>query len=255
MIINIKYLDKVDISADNYFVINLFRKPFSSNYFEKRFNKLEDAIEYISKHKKFLLRLSNHKNAFNIYILNYSKKNDDCPLLAAHYMGKILNRNTIQFAKYSGESRSIKIAHDLSQVYSESFVIKSDFAINCFAYDYDVLYGDGLKWFKDKDRVRFKEYEITTTDGKIIDKIYLNTSSMCHGVNGIDKMDEMWDGSDVNCDFTCDANVSPDYEEGWDYISVPITVYPCAQFELTGRAEDDPDYWGNWEKKDGEEEG
>ena len=78
---------------------------------------------------------------------------------------------------------------------------------------------------------------------------------MCHGVNGIDKMDEMWDGNDVNCDFTCDANVSPNYEEGWDYISVPFPVYPCAQFELTGRAEDDPDYWGNWEKKDGEEEG
>ena len=253
--VNVKYLDKVIRDGYNYFVVRFFRKPFSDKYFEKLFSKLEDAVEFVAKHRKYLSKLNCHKNAFIIDVMSCIKKDDQCPFLKEYFVGKISNRDTIQFGKYDGESRFIAIAHDLSQVYSESFTVGYGGICNYFAYDYDVLYGDGLKWFKDKDRVRFKEYEVTTTDGKIIDKIYLNTSSMCHGVNGIDKMDEMWDGSDVNCDFTCDANVSPNYEEGWDYISVPFPVYPCAQFELTGRAEDDPDYWGNWEKKDGEEEG
>lgn len=255
--LDVKYLDKVIVNYNDYYTISIARKsPRTYEYYKKKFYKLEDAVKFLFKHRNYLSRLHCNQDAFCINIRNFHKKDNECELINKCFEGKISNRDTIKFGKYAGESRSIYLARDLSQVYSESFCIEGEYDTIYFGFDYDVLYGDGLKRFNNGDKVKFKEYGIYG-EKKDID-IIIHRSSMHYDINGIDKMDEMWDGKTVNCDFTCDANLFPNSKDGgWDYISIPLPVFPCAQFEKIGRVEDDPNHWMNSEgyKKSQKEEG
>ncbi len=242
--LDIKYLDKVIVNYNDYYEVSIARKSFGTHdYYKKKFYKLEDAVKFIIRHKKYLSKLRCNMDAFIINIRNFHKKDNECELINQCFEGKISNRDTIKFGKYAGISRSIYLAHDLSQVYSEAFCIEGRCDTIYFGFDYDILYGDGLKRFSNNDKVKFKEYSIYGEKNDI--DVYIYTSSMHYDINGIDKMDEMWDGNSVNCDFTCDANLFPNEENGWDYISIPLPVFPCAQFEKIGRVEDDPNHWMN----------
>lgn len=190
---NIKYLDKVIINPnDKYFIYGPFSKKIWFKY-------LNQAIKFLSLFSFILKHDERNENGFKIFIYNGEMK---------EYSSKEISENlsvkdSIKYSKY-GFNRSITIAKDFSQVYSDRFMLNTECGLYYLAFDFDVLCGNTSDKFSNEEYINSGDYYIHKSNNQKL-KVYRSCSKFNSKAYGIEEMNNIYtfDG-EVICGYVCD---------------------------------------------------
>lgn len=208
-----KYLDKVIINpGDKYFVYG----PFSKKIW---FKSLDKAIKFISLFSFILKYDERNENGFKIFIYNGEMKK---------YSSKEISENlsvkySIKYSKY-GFDRSITIAKDFSQIYSDRFVLNTECGLYWLAFDFDILYGNTANKFSNEEYVNSGDCYICKSRNQRL-KVYTSCSEFNSKAYGIDEMNDVYNfDGEVICGYACDY-----YYEKLDFldtVNIPSSIIP-----------------------------